>query len=353
MAHEIEESDTVLLYGKPAWHGLGVVIEKKTTFQDAADLGLLPRFDVELRAAYFWDAATGEYLRVPDRYVVVRLDKFNGGLVGASGIGTVGCQFAPIQNSELWRFSDKLLTSLGGHLETGGSLRGGRLVWGLIKCGVKEYLTGDPVEEFCLVVNGHDGSAAFRVVMGNIRVVCANTMQASFAGASNQVWIRHTDGQVADAADAVELALGFKDAWDRRMAEAMGVLAGTSITAETARAAIVEILTPSRRKRGNVVSIVGGEFAGMFEIGDGAEAQGVRADRVMEILESGIGLEKVRGTAYGLFHAFVEWVDHDRLTRRTAGHSRPENRFQSVMLPDGSGYALKQKAMDVILKMAE
>ena len=67
--------------------------------------------------------------------------------------------------------------------------------------------------------------------------------------------------------------------------------------------------------------------------------------RVYEINDQN-AFPSVKGTAYNLFNAVVEYTDHERGVRRSEGESIVERRAESALF--GSGEAVKQRAAEVV-----
>jgi phage/plasmid-like protein (TIGR03299 family) len=350
MAHQITESDLVLLYKQKAWHGLGFVIEEEIGFVEAAKQGLLPNFYVEIRPAYFLDELDIA-VQVPDRFIATRVDN-----TGTAGLGVVGRTYSPIQNDELWRFSDNMLGELNGHFETGGSLRGGRLIWGLIKTGEVEYLKGDPVEKYLLILNSHDGTSALRICMTDIRVVCNNTLQFALRSSINQIWIRHTEGRIVGVEEEIQRVFGIKKKWDEFMKETMGKLIQLPISTTKGKNLLEKLFTPPKLPK-RMFRVQGSILVEDEDIEDEEETDRVmenrnkRVERILELYESGIGtdLQGVRGTSYGLLQAIIEYVDHERTFKESRRYNKNENRFQSILLPEGNGNKIKNKAFQMLL----
>lgn len=69
----------------------------------------------------------------------------------------------------------------GVKFETGGSLKGGSLVWYLARLDNPVEVKGDssPIYPYVSVLNAHDGTAALRLLRHSIRIVCWNTWSAA------------------------------------------------------------------------------------------------------------------------------------------------------------------------------
>lgn len=169
MAHEITNTDHVVLHRERAWHGLGTVVADAPTPAEALKLARLD-WTVEQWAM----SATNGDARVAltDHRLNVRSDTHE-------QLGIVGKGYQPLQNAELADFA-QALASEGDivRCETAGSIRGGRKVWFLLKgesFSVRN-LQMDEIRPYILLSNGHDGNAAIRCTPTTVRVVCSNTL---------------------------------------------------------------------------------------------------------------------------------------------------------------------------------
>ncbi len=170
MAHEITEHDGAVFHRKPAWHGLGVVVDDAPTPVEALKLANLDWL-VEKTPIYTVIDKGGETVRVPvDTHEAIRRvdtdDIFN----------IVSKRYAPVQNQVLAEFAEALAEQGDAvHIESAGSTRGGRKVWLLLK-GESFSVRKDEVMPYILLANAHDSSMSLRGVPTTIRVQCANTL---------------------------------------------------------------------------------------------------------------------------------------------------------------------------------
>jgi len=106
-------------------------------------------------------------------------------------LGVVSDRYKIIQNEEAFAFTDALIGE-GVRYETAGSLQGGRKVWMLAKLPEKYIIAGERIEPFMVFSNSHDGSAAIKVAMTPIRVVCQNTLNLALGDAKRAWSAKHT-----------------------------------------------------------------------------------------------------------------------------------------------------------------
>lgn len=183
MAHEIWESDNFLTVRKPAWHGLGVVLDEYPTREEAQAIAhpwepiTEPVFLADVGVEF--DDMAGEsipyerFAEAPDFKAVRRSD--TGDLLGIVGEG-----YEPVTNNEMWDIAEALQgeSKSGVKFETAGSLQGGKKVWLLVTLDEPLELAGDPngaTVPYYSLQNAHNGSGAFRGQATMTRIVCANT----------------------------------------------------------------------------------------------------------------------------------------------------------------------------------
>lgn len=92
-------------------------------------------------------------------------------------LDVVGSRYAPRQNEEVFEFFNEFVKAGSATMETVGSLRGGRVVWGLANLKASFKLSSsDIVKGYLLVAMFHQQGKANIYKFTPVRVVCANTM---------------------------------------------------------------------------------------------------------------------------------------------------------------------------------
>ena len=98
----------------------------------------------------------------------------------------VGKNWYPVQNEEAFEFFSEYCLEGSMEMHTAGSLKGGKMVWGLAKVkGEFEAVKGDPVEQFFLFSNPHEYGKSIDIRFTPIRVVCNNTLSMALASVKN------------------------------------------------------------------------------------------------------------------------------------------------------------------------
>lgn len=166
MSHEVE---TMAYAHEVPWHGLGAKVTKDLSYKEMAIAAGLD-WTVSLRPVHFKGSDGKKQIPMKDRFVLAR-DSDDAPLSVAGG------RYKPTQNMEALRFFDRFVTAGKATMETAGSLRGGRMVWGLARLNTDFKLPGgDVVRGYILVASPHEVGKSLIAKTTPVRVVCANTM---------------------------------------------------------------------------------------------------------------------------------------------------------------------------------
>ena len=164
------------------WHGEGLEVAPDLTpheMMKAAELD----WTVSKRPIFTTHKPTSEYKIVdgvyadaelldnPDRFALVR-DSDNTWLGECSG------DYQVIQNERIFDFFQKFSKHANISMETAGSLRGGKDIFGLAKLNDNFALPGgDEINGFVLFRQPHQPGYAMSIRDTEVRVVCSNTLQ--------------------------------------------------------------------------------------------------------------------------------------------------------------------------------
>lgn len=202
MAHEITSTDSLILSSKPAWHGLGLVVENAPTPAEACKLSGLdwqvgfPKSEV----ATFED---GNFVNIKSSRTLYRLPSPSDS--NYTELWHFGPGYVPIQNAEL----AELAYAFGSDvkIESAGSLQGGRKVFFLLKGETMEF-GHDVVQPYLSLINSHDGTLALSVFPTSVRVVCKNTLSLALRDARGRMFkIAHAGNyqtRIKECADALK-----------------------------------------------------------------------------------------------------------------------------------------------------
>lgn len=317
------EIDSMAFVGQVPWHRLGTKLESPATAAEAmaaAGMG----WDVQLQPLYTGPDRT---VKIRDRFAVCRADR----LEQADGgqLGVVGRNFTPLQNREAFTFLDPLVGEGAAIYHTAGSLRGGRRIWMLAKLPGEIRVIGDDIaEKFILLSNSHDGTAAVRIGLTPIRVVCMNTLNLALSGMAG-LTIRHHSDVVQRVRQAHEL-LGLVNSAMDTAGQIMQAMARTPLDGGRMRDYFQQVMPVPAED----------------DLEQRAKIQ-QRHGRLAELFETGIGtdLPGVRGTLWAAYNAVTEWTDRESYTAR--------NREPLNSIWFGDGERLKRSAFDVATRFLQ
>lgn len=262
-------------------------------------------------------------------------------------LGMASSKYVPIQPMDLGKFLDGVAGEKLATYETAGSLIGGRRVWALVKLpGELRILKDDVVEKYVMLTTAFDGITSAKLIKTPIRVVCNNTLTAAMAGAGREdvLRIRHRGDIKANFAEARKL-LGISLKYYDTIGQGFQALAGFQMKSVHV-AKFFDALLPVREQK------VDPQTKKAVETLKGNA--GNRAT-VLELAEKGKGadLKGVRGTAWGMYNAFTEFVDHNRKTKTQVDTeaARREARLNSQWF--GLGQQMKAKAFSTLMDVVK
>lgn len=330
MSHQIEADDQMMYAGQVPWHGLGIfvgdnAVDSATAIQAAGLDWKVKRVPMVAKITH---ERTGEVIEAStDEYYGIVRNK------DCKVLGVVQGRYNVIQNEECFEFMDTVAGPTADvRYHTAGSLRGGKRVWMLAKLENHyiEPVKGDLTESYMLLSTSHDGSSSVHILWTGVRVVCSNTLAMAVAGkAKAGIKIRHT-GNLEDKIKKAREILGLVIDQHDQYKEVTEYLARLSINTERANEFIDKVMPlPEGRKT--------------------TRAQNAR-DKVMELYESGLGTDipGVRGTGWGMFNAYTEYLNHHMTYRNTAGNTAQDNRLNSLWY--GKGAASMDQAKKALLE---
>ncbi|WP_338704385.1 DUF932 domain-containing protein (plasmid) [Streptomyces sp. Q6] len=327
MAHEIEKfADGTAAFAsarKSAWHGLGTVTTSAMDAEEAMSLASLSGWNVRkvgLTASEFTpDGLTS--IEVPEHFASVRTHPKTG---RPETLGVVGSDYHPVQNEEHAEFLNLLADESGAHFETAGSLKNGRQVFLTMKMPQGMTVGGtDRTDLYIAAFNSHDGSAAFRVVVTPIRVVCANTQRAAINGAKSAYTVRHTAGakaRIAQARQALGLTFQYADEFEKaaeRMIQAEMTLAELRT--------VVDKVFPMK---------TGGKQA--------LANRNARWGKISHLFQYADTQAGIRGTRWAGYNAITEYVNHVAPARARTEADKARNRAERII--NGSADAYMERA---------
>lgn len=295
MAHQIETYGNRAAFAsarEDAWHTLGTVTKDCMTAEEVMRVAYLGGWNVRKIGITGYDVTADGVTSVeaPDRYMTVRTNPFTG---ATDYLGVVGEDYTVVQNEDVCELLNILVDESGAHFETAGSLYEGRRVFTTMKLPATMTVGGvDDIDLYLAATNGHDGTAALRVDVTPVRIVCANTQRAAFARSRGHYSFRHTSGakgRIEDARQALRLTWRYCETFQ---AEADRMINETLTNAEFDE--IVSRLWPLPSNPGQRT-----------------KTNHERRHRDLRYLyEAADTQRRIRGTRWAGYQAITEYLDH-------------------------------------------
>ena len=318
MAHDINR---MIYVGEMPWHGLGVRLPARASYDEI------------VAAAGFYEAIEKDvYIPpfrtpIPDKKALVRGD--SGEYLAVVGKGYEVVQFSEVARTLVEAAGDvKAVFTTAGTLGPVG-IRG----WLLGELPNPITVKGDPspIRKYVLGTTGHDGVTA--VVIKNVatRVVCANTLGVALGERGGATWrIQHTANARLRLDEAGKAFAQLARSYDR-LGELANVLATTPFTDVQMKATVDRVMP---------VPV------------DDKDHTRLEAERtkVVQLFDTAVGIERVRGTAWAALQGWTEYADHHRLVRDTGRENPRRARLASIWMGRAAG--IKQAALTAIAEEA-
>ena len=311
MAHMME---TMAYAGETPWHGLGVQVENDLSVEEmVAAAGI--DWTVSKHPTFYRvgdnEIETGKFALIRDTD-----NKF---------LSNVSDGWEPCQNVDAFSIFEEFVERSELEMHTAGSLKDGRVVWGLAKMKEQFALFNDDVtEQYLLLVNPHTFGNGIHVRSTPIRVVCNNTL--SFAlGKASEVQSTQNHRTVFDA-ERMKEAIGIAQDKLKKYEEMAIFLSSKRYNDQSFRNFLQQIFPNHTMKE------------------DKKEDLSRNAQRAYDVVEEQPGAEFGKGTWWQAFNSVSYLTDHE------LGRNQ-DTRLQSAWF--GVNKDRKNRALELAVEMAE
>lgn len=280
------------------WHGLGVQVQEAPESKDALRLAGLD-WKVYQREVYTDSGIKIEGYRANVRNTDNKV------------LGVVTERYKIVQNEEAFSFTDALLGK-GVRYETAGSLQEGKKVWLLARLPKEYIISGEQISPYLVFSNSHDGSAAVRVAVTPIRVVCNNTLNLALSTAKRSWAMVHT-GNIKDKIHEAQETLFMAENYMSKLGKEFEELKRQKLSERQVKE-YIELLLPLEKTSSLV------KAKNVKKLRDDLRARYYDAP----------DLQDVGGNnAYRFINAVSDFATHNEPLRRTANYK--ENLFMRTM----------------------
>ena len=246
-------------------------------------------------------------------------------------LGFVKQKYTIVQNREAFKFFDDAVGENKAKWETAGWFGNGERIFVSAKLPDTTLVKGDPVDNYLLFTNSHDGSGGVKILFTPIRVICQNTLTAAIRNATNYVSYRHTQSVHSNIEEAYKV-LGISKKMQEYTSDIYNLLASIKMTDEDVMKYICEFnMTKEEADKllghGNTYKQL------VYRNGDAFRNSEISTKKLNVMHEmydyyhSGAGQDKIAGTAWGAFNAVTGYYSN-------VDNSEGRKRMDSLLFGD-------------------
>lgn len=248
-------------------------------------------------------------------------------------LGVVKGKYTPVQNKEAFTFFDDAIGSGKAIWQTAGSFGNGERIFVSAKLPNNILVKGDPVDNYLVFTNTHDGSSGVKILFTPIRVICRNTLTAAIRTSTNYVSFRHTASVHSNIQLAHEI-LGICDVRRKEIEQVYNMLAEIKVTDEDVMEFIGKnVISPNEEE---VLFETGHSYKELCYRNNAAYEDSGISMRKLNVLSAtwdyyncGVGQKEIMGTAWGAVNAITGYYSN-------VDNAKDEKRFDSLVFGDKS-----------------
>lgn len=251
-------------------------------------------------------------------------------------LGVVGSKYGVVQNKKAFEFIDLLASGIQGSekavIETAGILGDGERMYVTAKLPSDIYLDDngrDPINDYILFTNTHDGSGAVTVLFTPIRVICQNTLNMALKKATNKLIYKHTlnvnsrlewskEENIKHAIEILERHHTFKDTFKENL---LKLREATVNDIDIMRFASAVMLGDKKSKEMAALEKANFKLDNVDEISTTIKN---RINGLRGTIESGIGQDLYRGTKLWLLNGLTTFFSNEKK------YKSDEDKFNSI-----------------------
>lgn len=322
MAHQIY-NEKFLSYRKPAWHGLGLVVNEELNASDAASRIAVPTITTE-------PVVTASGLPTSHKAIIGETDP-------RRVFSVVTTNYQEITHSDFVSSWDRRVKQ---NVETIGVLMKGAGLF--ISAKLPSFdVKGDEMQAYILAENWLTGTRSTKVRKTPVRVVCMNTLQMSDAASVMDIRILHNQSAVAQLDEALATIIEKSIGEYRAIREVFEILA--SYKAKDVEAQdVFKRSYPEIKMPQYLLSRAASDSKALDQLAKIERDNGVRTRHRNECfrLYSGEGVgcmsPAAKGTLWGAYNAVAEYEQYIRDSRKSesvafgAGKDRVTDAFEAA-----------------------
>ncbi len=108
-------------------------------------------------------------------------------------LGLVKSKYEVVQNRDAFNFFDEAIGEGKALWQYAGMFGYGHKIFVCAKLPIETQVNGDPIDNYLVFSNSHDGSSSITIMFTPIRVFCTNCLNAGLKSTDSYIRIRHTE----------------------------------------------------------------------------------------------------------------------------------------------------------------
>lgn len=266
------------------------------------------------------------FKQCPNGYCTYRTDK-------NIPLGVVKRKYTIVQNREAFSFFDKAIENKEAKWFTAGCFGNGNRVFISTKLPNISLVKNDPVDNYLVFINSHDGSGGVKIMFTPVRIICFNALTAAIKSSTNYISFRHT-ASVHKNIDEAHEVLGICERKRQETEEYYNYLANIKVTDEDIMKFVGEfVLTEEEAEQ---LLVTGHSFKELcYRNNQAFEDSGISMRKlnvisdIWDYYNDGIGQKQIAGTAWGAVNAVSGYYSN-------VDNAIGEKRFDSIVFGDKS-----------------
>lgn len=248
-------------------------------------------------------------------------------------LGLVKERYEPVQNLDAFKFFDTAIGKNEAIWQTAGWFGNGQRIFVSAKLPDTILVNGDPVDNYLVFTNSHDGSTGVKILFTPIRVVCQNTLNAAIRGAQNFVSFRHTQS-VHKNIDAAHEVLGITHKQIEIVNEAFNAMSKIKIDDKKAIEIMANIVFTEAelmrlKQNGHTPEQVANRYYHAINDADLSTQKVNVLSKMVDYYHIGPGQREIEGTGWGVYGAITGYYSNIDNTEK-------EKRMDTLLYGDRS-----------------
>lgn len=222
-------------------------------------------------------------------------------------LGLVKERYEPVQNIDAFKFFDDAIGKNSAIWQTAGAFGHGERIFVSAKLPDNILVKGDPVENYLVFTNSHDGSSGVKILFTPIRVICQNTLNAAIRSSKNFVSFRHTTS-VHSSIEAAKELLGICKVQTEELSEVFNYMHDIKMDDKKmfdimANVIFTEAELNRIKQTNHTIEQVANRY--FYAIND-AELSTQKVNiftNMIDYYDRGFGQKEIKGTGWGVYNA--------------------------------------------------